>query len=189
MSEHGSLAERLAQVLAASPRPRVALDLADELGVPRRAVNQVLYRGLGTVFRKTDSRTPAWSLLDIPTTSPLRRDRLRLPEPPASQSFNLDIHGATWEVEVREIAMSRNDPPTVVERLGPHHRLISVSNTFTKEVAEPREDDHVSSTGMLLAAFALTWEIVRSQQTDPPSTPDWALTLRDLLLQMVAASG
>lgn len=175
--------KRVTEDLALLKRPASAQELASRLGLTRPEVNRALYSGLGVRYLKTDEARPRWSLLSEEivtkrTPAPLKFPSVR------PREFRIDQQGGDWTVTLLVAARSRNDPPFQTEMIGVRNiRVLLNSSVLGGDLDQPS----VGSAAVLLAAVALTLQIMRSRNATLEDF-DFELVMRDALLAFSASS-
>ena len=172
--------DQVTKALAVAGRSMTASEVARVLKVSRKEVNSVLYSGLGSRFLRSEDEKPKWSLLSA-TRMASRRDDFSFQVQPGGP-IHVDQQGGDWTVTVASAPRSRNDPPYEIEMTGVRVARVTVNTTL---LGQHDRDDWASAN--LVAAFALTNQILLTRLGDSFSDQNPEMILRDTLLSFGAS--
>jgi hypothetical protein len=178
-----SLDDAIDRLLSRAKRA-TALDLSNDLGVPRSSVNSRLYKGIGSRYALLGGSPPEWGMAG--DQSRQRVSPILTPVVMTSEPIHVDFAGGDWELRVAVRPSSRNDPIAIVEALGPRRRAVLVSDyvltSSEREVAGP-----LPATVLVVAATTLAWEIAEHFRLQGANVAfDFANATRDVYLSLLA---
>lgn len=173
--------DQVVGALAIEGRPVSAADLARKMQTSRKEVNSILYQGLGVRFLRSEDKTPKWSLV-CASGSTMNQDNFKFRVSPDGP-IHVDHQGGDWTLVVALASRSRNDPPYVVEMTGLRQARVVVNSTL---LGEQGSEDW--GRAYLVAAFALTNQILLTRLGDPFAEASPEILLRDTLLSFAVSN-